>query len=94
MKHISFLHIIPLLSILITAYFIYHGIYGNRGLLRLEQIHQERIHEEEVLSSVTEEKELLKKKVEAIKNGAPDLIQEEALRVLNMGTEDNLIILN
>ena len=94
MKHISFLHIIPLLSILITAYFIYHGIYGNRGLLRLEQIHQERIHEEEVLSSVTEEKELLKKKVEAIKNGAPDLIQEEALRVLNMGTEDNLIIVN
>ena len=94
MKRISFLHVVPLLSVLITAYFIYHGIYGNRGLLRLEQIRQERVQEEKVLASVAEEKKLLQKKVEAIKNGAPDLIQEEALRVLNMGTEDDLIILN
>ena len=94
MKQISFLSMIPLVAALITSYFIYHGIYGNRGLLRLEQIQQEKIQEEKVLASVTEEKNLLQKKVEAIKNGAPDLIQEEALRVLNMGTEDELIILN
>ena len=94
MKRISFLHVVPLLSVLITAYFVYHGIYGNRGLLRLEQIQQERVQEEKVAAEVRQEKELLQRKVNALKSGAPDLIQEEALRVLNMGTEDDLIILN
>ena len=88
-----FFNIIPLVSVLVTVYFVYHGIYGNRGILRLNQIHQERIQEEKVADEVRSEKELLKKKVEALKNGAPDLVQEEALRVLNMGTESDLIIL-
>ena len=93
MKRISFFHVIPLISLLITSYFVYHGIYGNRGFLRLRQIHQERAQEEIVANSVRQEKELLQKKVNALKSGAPDLVQEEALRVLNMGTEDNLVIL-
>ena len=93
MRRISFLHIVPFMSALITAYFIYHGIYGNRGILRLHQIHQERVQEERVATEVKNEKELLKRKVNALKNGAPDLVQEEALRVLNMGTEDDLIVL-
>ncbi|MBR6232091.1 MAG: septum formation initiator family protein [Alphaproteobacteria bacterium] len=93
MKRVSFFHIVPLISVLITAYFVYHGIYGNRGFLRLQQIHQERAQEEIVANSVRREKDLLQKKVNALKSGAPDLVQEEALRVLNMGTEDDLIIL-
>lgn len=92
MKH--FFRIIPLVSFLVTIYFIYHGVYGNRGILRLNQIHLERLQEEKVAAEVQREKELLQKKVNALKNGAPDLVQEEALRVLNMGTEDDLVILN
>ena len=76
------------------AYFIYHGIYGNRGLLRLEQIHQEYAQAFQEAQKVSAEKTLLQKKVEALKNGAPDLIQEEALRVLNMGDPDDVVILN
>ena len=94
MKRFSFFRIIPLVSALITIYFVYHGIYGNRGILRLGQIYQEYAQEEKVASEVRAEKELLHKKVNALKNGASDLVQEEALRVLNMGTEDDLIILN
>ena len=63
-------------------------------MLRLNQIHQERVQEEKVATEVRFEKELLQKKVNALKNGAPDLVQEEALRVLNMGTESDLVILN
>lgn len=87
-------HPIPVLFIIIMIYFIYHGIYGNRGLLRLNQIHEEQIQEERVAAAVLAEKELLQKKVNALKQGAPDLVQEEALRVLNMGTEDDLVILD
>ena len=88
-----FFNVIPWVSLLVISYFTYHGIYGNRGLLRLNQIHQERIQEEKKANEVKAEKELLQKKVEALKKGAPDLVQEEALRVLNMGGEDNLVIL-
>lgn len=89
-----FFNVIPMVSLLITSYFVYHGIYGNRGILRLGQINQEYAQEQEVANQVKSEKELLQKKVEALKNGAPDLIQEEALRVLNMGGEEDLVILN
>ena len=82
-----------MLSLVITAYFIYHGIYGNRGILRLHQIHLERLQEEKVATDVSLEKTLLQKKVNGLRQGAPDLIQEEALRVLNMGTADDLILL-
>ena len=94
MKQVSFLRVVPLASVLITAYFVYHGIYGNRGWLRLEQIHEERVNEEKVAAEVAAEKELFQKKVQALKNGAPDLIREEALRVLNMGATDDVVILN
>ena len=90
----KFFGIIPFACALATSYFIYHGIYGNRGLLRLEQIRQERQQEEAVATGVATEKELLQKKVEALKNGAVDLIEEEALRVLNMGSEDDLVVLD
>ena len=43
-----FFNVIPLVSLLITSYFIYHGIYGNRGILRLGQINQEYAQEQEV----------------------------------------------
>ncbi len=88
-----FFNVIPLVSMLITSYFIYHGIYGNRGFLRLEQIHQEYANEQKIAQNISAEKNMLQKKVKALQNGAPDLIQEEALRVLNVGGEDNLIIL-
>lgn len=92
MKH--FFKIIPLLSFLIMAYFIYHGIYGNRGLLRLEQIRKEYVQASQEAQRVSAEKTLLQQKVEALKNGAPDLVQEEALRVLNMGNSDDVVILD
>ena len=89
-----FFGVIPFACLLVTVYFAYHGIYGNRGLLRLEQIRQEWAQEKAVAAEVSQKKELLQKKVQALKNGAPDLIQEEALRVLNMGSEDDLVILD
>ena len=89
-----FFNVIPLVSLLITSYFIYHGIYGNRGILRLGQINQEYAQEQKIATEVESEKDLLQKKVEALKKGAPDLVQEEALRVLNVGEENDLVILN
>ena len=91
MKH--FFHVIPALCMLITVYFGYHGIYGNHGLLRLKQLNGE-IHEaQRNLDHLTTDVQALKTKVEAIKKGSRDLIEEELLRVLNMGNTSELVIL-
>lgn len=88
-----FFHLIPSLFILITIYFGFHGVYGNHGVLRLEQLRQETKEAEFLLGDLTSQVTSLKTKVHAIKNGSRDLIEEELLRVLNMGNADDLIIL-
>lgn len=91
MKH--FFHVIPALCVLITMYFGYHGVYGNHGLLRLKQLHYETREAEQNLQSLQSEVSVLKTKVEAIKKGSRDLIEEELFRVLNMGDSEDLIVL-
>lgn len=88
-----FFHLIPMLFILITVYFGYHGIYGNHGLLRLNQLREETQEAEAVLNDLNADVVALKTKVDAIKKGSQDLIEEELLRVLNMGDSDGLVIL-
>jgi cell division protein FtsB len=82
-----------MLFILITVYFGYHGIYGNHGLLRLNQFREETQEAEVVLNDLNADVVALKTKVDAIKKGSQDLIEEELLRVLNMGDSDGLVIL-
>ena len=91
MKH--FFHVIPALCVLISVYFGYHGIYGNHGLLRLNQLNDEIRVAEQNLALLESDVLNLKTKVEAIKMGSKDLIEEELLRVLNMGSSDSLIML-
>ena len=88
-----FLHLIPILFFLITLYFGYHGVYGNHGLLRLNQLKEETRDAEVILDDLNADVVVLKTKVDAIKKGSPDLIEEELLRVLNMGDSDDLVIL-
>lgn len=88
-----FFHLIPMLFILISVYFGYHGIYGNHGLLRLNQLSEETQEAEVVLNDLNADVVALKTKVDAIKKGSQDLIEEELLRVLNMGDSDGLVIL-
>ena len=88
-----FFHLIPMLFMLITVYFGYHGVYGNHGLLRLNQLKEETQDVGVILNDLNTDVVALKTKVDAIKKGSPDLIEEELLRVLNMGDSDDLVIL-
>ncbi len=92
MRHIF--HVIPALCILISVYFGYHGIYGNHGLLRLKQLNIEVSEAQQNLMNLKAEVSDLKIKVDAIKMGSRDLIEEELLRVLNMGQADDLVVLD
>lgn len=89
----NFFHVIPALCVLITIYFGYHGVYGNHGLLRLKQLNSETHEAQQNLTHIESDVSVLKTKVEAIKMGSKDLIEEELLRVLNMGNTSDLVIL-
>lgn len=85
----------PVLCVLIIAYFSYHSVWGNRGFFRLIEI-RKQIAEAKVLADKTaEEKKNLQYKTNALKQSKsidPDILEEEALRVLGQTSSDNLVI--
>lgn len=85
--------LIPFLSLVITAYFTYHGIYGRRGILRLDELNKEYVEACQTNDDLQQKVSDLRIKVNAIKNQSKDLIEEEVLRVLNMGNPDDLVVL-
>ena len=89
------MRVIPVLSVLIFAYFTYHGIWGNRGLFRLLEI-REQIEQAKQLAQQTEQEKLnLQYKTNALKNPKSvdfDILEEEAVRVLGRTKSDNLVI--
>lgn len=85
--------LIPFMSLIIVSYFVYHGIYGRRGWLRLNEINQEYSQANQKYNDLQNQVEALRLKVEAMTNQSRDLIEEEMMRVLNMGNPHDIIVL-
>lgn len=88
-------YIIPAICLLITVYFSYHAVQGARGLRRMEQVTEEIKLATQIAEQTRREKELLQRKVRALSVDSLDLdqLQESAMRVLNMGNPDDMVIL-
>ncbi len=86
--------IIPAIGILITLYFTYHAIRGERGLFRLFEINQEINEAQSILKQTEEEKNEMDKKVKALSPGSLDLdmLDESGRRILNVGEKNDYII--
>ena len=90
-------HLFTFLCLLVITYFVYHGIWGNRGLFRLIEIKDEIVEAKDIAHKTLAEKEALTQKTDALKNKNAldkDVLEEEAARVLNMIDEDDVVILN
>lgn len=88
-------YVIPAICLLITMYFTYHAIQGARGVRRMGQVNTEITLAKNVAKETRAEKELLQKKVKSLSPESLDLdqLEESALRVLNMGSPDDKVIL-
>ena len=89
------MRILPFLSILVLAYFGYHGIWGNRGFFRLLEIREQIEQAKEVAAQTEQEKKNLQYKTNALKNPKAidmDILEEEAVRVLGQTKSENLVI--
>jgi len=85
----------PVLGLLIFAYFIYHSIEGDRGLLAWRNVNL-RIGEAELrLSELEKERRELEARVLRLHPQSldVDLIEEQGRRLLSFSYENELIIL-
>lgn len=91
----SRLYVIPICSLLVTLYFCVHAVSGTRGIRRLEQVNTEIILATEIAKETHQEKTSLQRKVRALSTESLDLdqLEESAMRVLNMGRPDDIVIL-
>ena len=88
------IRVIPLFCILMSIYFIYHTIQGNRGLRRSWQLDQEIELARNIAKETAEEKKLMSAKVKSLSPSSLDLdqLEESARRVLNMGNPNDQVI--
>ena len=85
----------PFLCVLVIAYFSYHSVWGNRGFFRLLEIRHQIAEANDLAARTAEEKQALQYKTRALKNPKaidPDVLEEEALRVLGQTHSDNFVI--
>ncbi|MBQ3695995.1 MAG: septum formation initiator family protein [Alphaproteobacteria bacterium] len=85
----------PILCLLVIAYFSYHTVWGNRGFFRLLEIREQIAEAKSLAQEKAQEKKTLQYKTSALKNPKtidPDILEEEALRVLGQTHSDNLVI--
>lgn len=84
----------PLIGALLVVYFAYHLVHGERGLMAWVQVRHGIEASRVVLAEVKAERAVLEHRVHLLRSGSldPDLLDERARRVLNLGRADETII--
>ena len=84
----------PLVAFTCVAYFIYHSIQGDRGLLSLFRMRQKIDVVKAELNQLQSQKEVLERRVYLLRPDslALDMLEERARAVLNFGRSDEVII--
>ena len=86
----------PFLCIIITSYFVYHGLYGARGYHRMAQVQTEIDLARKIAEEKHSKRIILETKVKSLSPDSLDMdqLEESALRILNMGNVKDIIILS
>mgnify|MGYP000389177678 CR=1 FL=1 len=98
LEHISqrLKDLVPIVAILVgMAYFGYHLLHGNNGLMALEDLDQEYQVLKEKADKTAEKRLALEIKVSGMRpdNIDPDLMDERARKILGFSKRDEVIIL-
>ena len=88
--------IVPTITAIILAYFAVHAQTGGYGLLAKEQLERRIAVRTAALNELKGERERLERRVGMLHDGTleRDMIDEQALRALNVVTADEIVILN
>ena len=82
-------------GILVFAYFIYHSVEGDRGLLALNNVNVRIAEAEKKLAELVEtERELEGKVIRLMPSSLdPDFLEERGRKILNFGHDNDVVIL-
>lgn len=85
-----------LFGTLLSVYFLFHGISGDRGLLKLLYLKNEINRAEEIAGTYHRQKVKLEEKVKRLSSSSLDLdlLDERARVVLNFVGKDEFVILD
>ncbi|MEM9333075.1 MAG: septum formation initiator family protein, partial [Pseudomonadota bacterium] len=81
----AYVLILPLVCLLLSAYFMYHSLNGRYGYHSYENAVDQALHLEYQLASLREDRDRLIKRVRLLKNGSieKDMLDEQARYHLN-----------
>lgn len=85
----------PFLGLTAVVYFGYHTVQGDRGLFAWWRVKQEVRQAEETLTALQAERDRLDHRVQQLRPDHldPDMLEERARVMLNMGRDDEVIVL-
>jgi len=87
--------VLPLIFAGIAWYFGHHAFDGDRGLVAMRQMDREIAEAKEVLARLDAERDRLERRANLLRPQGldPDMLEEEARRLLNMGRPDDVVIM-
>lgn len=85
----------PVLGAFVVAYFAYHTVQGDRGLVALTHLQGEVAEAQRVLDQVRGERVELERRTTLLRPDSldPDMLEERARTQLNQSHPDDLVIL-
>ena len=87
--------LLPLVCLLISAYFFHHAINGRYGLTSHKEAEATTLKLQYQLAELTKQRETLAQRVSLLKNGSieKDMLDEQARYHLNLLREDEVVIM-
>jgi len=85
----------PMLGCLLVAYFVYHSIQGDRGMLAWRQLDQLIVEAEVSRGSLDARREGLERRVRMLRPESldADMLEEQGRRLLNFSHPDDVVLL-
>jgi len=85
----------PAFCSLVIAYFAYHAINGNRGLIAWQKLNLEMVELQLELDDLRRERARLEQRVSLMQpdNLDPDMLDQRAREILNLAHPDEITIL-
>lgn len=86
----------PLLGLTAVVYFAYHTVQGDRGLLAWWQLNRDIKVAEATLSDLQQQKDVLERRDRLLRPDRldPDMLEERARIMLDMGHDDEAVVLH
>ena len=85
-----------IIGTLLIGYFSYHLVQGGHGLIALLQLKSTVAQAEQIASALTVRRETLEHRVNLLRPDSldPDLLEEQARKLLGYGFADDIIVFN